>query len=84
VPEAVIPTAIRKLANPKFSAKISITRGLCEAEISSLKARSPKQYEIYSKIIKASSNRNEILKHCSSSAMRALVDNRIMKNSLNR
>ncbi|MDR3274262.1 MAG: primosomal protein N' [Puniceicoccales bacterium] len=78
VAEAVIPTAIRKLTNPKFSTKISIARPLSEAEINILKVRSPKQYEIYSKIIEASSNRSEILKHCSPSALKALIDKDIV------
>jgi primosomal protein N' (replication factor Y) len=79
VAEAVIPTVIRKLTNPKFSTKISIAQPLSEAEINILKPRSRKQHKIYSKIIEASSDRNEILKYCSPSARNALVDKGIVE-----
>jgi primosomal protein N' (replication factor Y) len=81
VAEAVIPTAIRKLTNPKISTKISLAQVLSESEISTLKSRSPKQWEIYELLIGTSLNRSAILKHCSPSALKALIDKSIVKEN---
>ncbi|MDR1256099.1 MAG: primosomal protein N' [Puniceicoccales bacterium] len=79
VAEAVVPAAIRKLTNPKFNTKISLAQPLSEGEANALKGRSPKQYEIYGKIIGGDAHRNEILKNCSPSALKALIDKGIAK-----
>ncbi|MDR2435979.1 MAG: primosomal protein N' [Puniceicoccales bacterium] len=72
VAEAVIPAAIRKLTNPKLSAKIFIVRPLTDAELNALKVRSPKQYEIYGNVSATGTSKNELAGY-SPSALRALI-----------
>nr|MDE6431965.1 primosomal protein N' [Opitutales bacterium] len=77
VAEAVIPSAIRKLVNPKISVTLEIASKLADDVLSQLQKKSPKQFEIYQRLLTSSSPvyKNTIK---SVSALRALVDKKIV------
>jgi primosomal protein N' (replication factor Y) len=77
VAEAVIPAAIRKLTNPKLSAKIFIVKPLSDAELNILKIRSPKQYEIYGNVSETGTSKSDLTGY-SPSALRALIEKGIL------
>lgn len=81
VAEAVIPSAIRKLVDPKISAILEIKHRLPEELENRLRTRSPKQFEVYQKILFAKSpvHKSNIR---SPSSVRALLDKQIINERL--
>lgn len=80
VAETVIPSAIRKLVNPKFNTTLSISKYLSNSELLTLRKRSPKQFEIYQRIISAGTaiNKKSIQ---SLSALKTLIDKKIVSEN---
>lgn len=77
VAETIIPSAIRNLVNPKFSTTLIINKKLSDEELIKLSKRSPKQFEIYQKILTAKSEVNKNIIQ-STSALNALINKKII------
>lgn len=80
VAETVIPSAIRRLVNPKISTILEIQQQLSQDILEKLNKKSPKQFEIYQKILTAKTpvHRSAIK---SPSALRTLVNKGIIRET---